>query len=91
MARIFVSHSRIDEEIIHFFLEAFAGTKVKVNPDELDKIKAANPEATLDGKTTFRADEFQGLNGLHFRQNSTTGEIIVRRSTREVVLNEDLH
>lgn len=69
----------------------FAGTKVKVNPDELEKIKAANPDVVLEGKTTFRADEFQGLNGLHFRQDSTTGEIIVRRSTREVVLNEDLH
>jgi len=80
-----------DACIIDGGVAIFAGTKVKVNPDELDKIKAANPEATLDGKTTFRADEFQGLNGLHFRQDSTTGEIIVRRSTREVVLNEDLH
>jgi len=72
-------------------LAIFAGTKVKVAPEELEKIKAANPDAKLDSKTTFRADEFQGLNGLHFRQNSTTGEIIVRRSTREVTLNEDLH
>ena len=72
-------------------LAIFAGTKVKVHPDELAKILEANPGAELENKTTFRADEFQGLNGLHFRQDSTTGEIIVRRSTREVVLNEDLH
>ncbi len=72
-------------------LAIFAGTKVKVAPEELAKIKEANPDAQLDDKTTFRADEFQGLNGLHFRQNSTTGEIVVRRSTREVKLNEDLH
>jgi len=80
-----------DACIIDGGLAIFAGTKVKVNPDELAKIVEANPEAKLDSKTTFRADELQGLNGLHFRQDSTTGEIIVRRSTREVVLNEDLH
>ncbi|MCF6245128.1 MAG: tetrahydrodipicolinate N-succinyltransferase N-terminal domain-containing protein [Sulfurovum sp.] len=80
-----------DACIIDGGLAIFAGTKVKVHPDELAKIVEANPEAKFDSKTTFRADEFQGLNGLHFRQDSTTGEIIVRRSTREVKLNDDLH
>jgi hypothetical protein len=37
MAQIFVSHSRRDAEIIHFFLEAFAGTKVKPHLEELEK------------------------------------------------------
>ena len=69
----------------------FAGTKVKIAPEQLVLINEANPEANLEGKTTFRADELQGLNGLHFRQNSTTGEIVVRRSTREVKLNAELH
>jgi 2,3,4,5-tetrahydropyridine-2-carboxylate N-succinyltransferase len=68
-----------------------AGTKVKIAPEELEKINEANPSANLESKTTFRADALQGLNGLHFRQDSTTGEIVVKRSTREVVLNEDLH
>jgi 2,3,4,5-tetrahydropyridine-2-carboxylate N-succinyltransferase len=80
-----------DACIIDGGVAIFAGTKVKVSPEELAKIVDANPKATLDSKTTFRADVFQGLNGLHFRQNSTTGEIVVRRSTREVVLNADLH
>ena len=80
-----------DACIIDGGLAIFAGTKVKITPAELEKIKAANPEANLESKTTFRADELQGLNGLHFRQDSTTGEMIVRRSTREVKLNEDLH
>jgi len=80
-----------DACIIDGGLAIFAGTKVKVGPEELAKIVDANPDVKLDTKTTFRADAFQGLNGLHFRQNSTTGEIIVRRSTREVVLNADLH
>jgi len=68
-----------------------AGTKIKIAPEELEKIKAANPDAKLDNKTTFKGEELQGLNGIHYRQNSTTGEIIARRSTREVKLNEDLH
>ncbi len=36
MAQIFVSHSKTDKEIIHFFLEAFAGTKVKPHLEELE-------------------------------------------------------
>jgi len=72
-------------------LAIFAGTKVKIAPEQLELIKESNPGASLDNKTTFRADELQGLNGLHFRQNSTTGEVIVRRSTREVKLNDELH
>ncbi len=80
-----------DSCILDGGLAIFAGTKVKVAPEQLELIKEANPEVNLEEKTLFRADEFQGLNGLHFRQNSTTGEIIVRRSTREVKLNEELH
>ncbi|MEA1880600.1 MAG: tetrahydrodipicolinate N-succinyltransferase N-terminal domain-containing protein [Campylobacterota bacterium] len=80
-----------DACIIDGGVAIFAGTKVKVHPDELAKILEANPETSLESKTTFRADAFQGLNGLHFRQDSTTGEVIVKRSVREVVLNADLH
>ena len=80
-----------DACIIDGGLAIFAGTKVKIAPAEVEKINAANPGANLESKTTFRADELQGLNGLHFRQDSTTGEMIVRRSTREVKLNEELH
>ena len=68
-----------------------AGTKIKIAPEELEKIKAANPQAKLENKTTFKGEELQGLNGIHYRQNSLTGEIIARRSTREVKLNEELH
>ena len=80
-----------DACIIDGGVAIFAGPKIKVSLEELAKIAAANPQANLDSKTIFRADEFQGLSGLHFRQDSTTGELILRRSTREVKLNEDLH
>jgi 2,3,4,5-tetrahydropyridine-2-carboxylate N-succinyltransferase len=68
-----------------------AGTKVGIAPEELEKIKAANPDADLEEKLVFKGSELQGLNGIHFRQDSITGEVIARRSTREVKLNEDLH
>ncbi len=77
--------------IVDAGLTILAGTKVKIAPEELEKIKAANPEAKLENKTTFKGEELQGLNGIHYRQDSTTGEIIARRSTREVKLNEELH
>lgn len=37
MAQVFISHSQKDKEIIHFFLEAFAGTKVKPHLEEFEK------------------------------------------------------
>jgi len=77
--------------IVDAGLTILAGTKIKIAPEELEKIKAANPDAKLENKTTFKGEELQGLNGIHYRQDSTTGEIIARRSTREVKLNEELH
>ncbi|MBD3789874.1 MAG: tetrahydrodipicolinate N-succinyltransferase N-terminal domain-containing protein [Campylobacterales bacterium] len=80
-----------DACIVDAGIAILAGTKIKIAPEELEKIKAANPQAKLETKTTFKAEELQGLNGIHYRQNSLTGEIIARRSTREVKLNADLH
>ena len=37
MAQIFISHSQKDNDMIHFVLEAFAGTKVKPNLEEFEK------------------------------------------------------
>ncbi len=68
-----------------------AGTKIKISSNELDLIREANPETPIEIKEIFRGKELQGLNGIHYRQDSLSGEIIARRSTREVKLNEDLH
>ena len=70
-------------------LSIFAGTKVYIADAQIEKIKAVNPEANLSNE--MKAADLAGLNGLHFRQNSQTGQYIVMRSTREVVLNSDLH
>jgi 2,3,4,5-tetrahydropyridine-2-carboxylate N-succinyltransferase len=78
-----------DACIIDGGLAVFAGTKVSISDSQIAKIQEANPEAKLSN--IMKAADLAGLNGLHFRQNSTTGEYVVMRSTREVKLNADLH
>ncbi|MBL0721426.1 MAG: tetrahydrodipicolinate N-succinyltransferase N-terminal domain-containing protein [Sulfurovum sp.] len=80
-----------DACIVDAGVTILAGTKIFISKDALDKIKDANPEASLDNKAVFKGEELQSLNGLHFRQNSTTGEIVAIRSIREVKLNAELH
>ena len=79
-----------DACIIDAGLAILEGTKIGIYPDQLVKIQEANPRVTIDGEV-FKGKDLAGLNGLHFRQNSTTGEITARRSTREIKLNTDLH
>jgi 2,3,4,5-tetrahydropyridine-2-carboxylate N-succinyltransferase len=77
--------------IVDAGITVLAGTKIKIAPEQREKIQAANPDATLENKTTFKGAELQGLNGIHYRVDSTSGEVIARRSTREVKLNTELH
>lgn len=71
------------------------GTKIGIAFAELPKIKEANPEfcydESLEEMQYFKGLQLAGLHGLHFRQNSVTGQITGSRSRREVVLNSDLH
>lgn len=76
--------------IVDAGIAVLAGTKFAVTSEELAKINAANPSAQLSG-TSFKGKELVGLNGIHYRQDSTTGQLMIRRSTREVKLNADLH
>ena len=78
-----------DACIVDGGLSIFAGTKISISDAQIVKIVEANPEAKLSN--IMRADALQGLNGLHFRQDSQTGQYLVMRSTREVKLNADLH
>lgn len=77
--------------IIDAGIAILAGTKVSITPDQLALIRAANPETTMKESIIFKGSELAGLNGLHFRQDSQNGALIVRRSTREIKLNADLH
>jgi 2,3,4,5-tetrahydropyridine-2-carboxylate N-succinyltransferase len=66
------------------------GTKVGIQPAELEKIMAVNTNMRMEGEI-FKAKQLAGLYGIHYRQNSMTGEITASRSTREIKLNADLH
>ncbi len=76
--------------IIDAGLAILEGTKVGIYPKEISKIQEVNKNLTLEGEI-FKAKNLAGFNGLHFRQNSQTGEITVSRSKREIKLNADLH
>ncbi len=76
--------------IIDAGLAILEGTKVGIYPEELKKIMEVNTNAKMEGEI-FKAGQLAHFSGLHFRQNSMTGEITVSRSTREIKLNADLH
>lgn len=75
--------------IIDAGVTILAGTKIKISKEELVKIKEIN--SSIEDKESFKAVELQGFNGIHFRQSSINGEVIAKRSAREVKLNEELH
>ncbi|MEA3521370.1 MAG: tetrahydrodipicolinate N-succinyltransferase N-terminal domain-containing protein [Campylobacterota bacterium] len=79
-----------DACIIDAGLAILEGTKIGIYPEQLEKIQEANTNVTIDGEV-FKGKDLAGLHGLHFRQNSITGEITASRSTREIKLNADLH
>jgi 2,3,4,5-tetrahydropyridine-2-carboxylate N-succinyltransferase len=76
--------------IIDAGLAILEGTKIGIYPDELKKIQEVNKGIKIEGEI-FKGKQLSFFNGLHFRQNSLTGEITASRSTREIKLNSDLH
>ena len=76
--------------IIDAGLAILEGTKIAIHPDELTKIMDVNTNMKMEGEI-FKGKQLAGLYGIHYRQNSLTGEITASRSTREIKLNADLH
>ena len=79
-----------DACIIDAGLAILEGTKIGIYPAELKKIMEVNTNANMVGEI-FKGKQLANFSGLHFRQNSMTGEITASRSTREIKLNADLH
>jgi 2,3,4,5-tetrahydropyridine-2-carboxylate N-succinyltransferase len=77
--------------IVDAGLAILAGTKIFIDTDEYNKIKDANPQWDAEDTDIFKGKTLAGLNGIHYRQDSVTGQIKAYRSTREVKLNEELH
>ncbi|BCD68773.1 tetrahydrodipicolinate N-succinyltransferase N-terminal domain-containing protein [Nitratiruptor sp. YY09-18] len=77
--------------IVDAGIAVLEGTKFFMAPAEFEKIKEANPSWDAEYKEIFKGRELAGLSGLHFRQDSTSGQMKVFRSNKEVKLNEELH
>ena len=75
--------------IVDAGMTILAGTKISIEKEELEKLNAIN--GNVIKSTLVKAKELAGLNGIHFRTDSTNGKILAKRSTREVKLNADLH
>ncbi len=65
------------------------GTKIALSEKAVEQLKEINPDKNIT--TVMKGSDFIGVNGVHFRVNSSTGQTIAMRSTREVKLNADLH
>ncbi len=77
--------------IVDAGIAVLEGTKFFVSLEEYTKIAEANPSWDMEYKEVFKGRELAGLHGLHFRQDSLTGQMKVFRSNKEVKLNEELH
>lgn len=72
------------------------GTKISISMKDLEGILEVNPKfkyTKVDDMKGYvlKGLELAGINGVHFRQDSTSGKINAVRSRREVVLNKELH
>jgi len=65
------------------------GTKIALSDKAVEQLKEINPGKEISN--VMKGSDFIGVNGVHFRVNSSTGQTIAMRSTREVKLNADLH
>ena len=77
--------------IVDAGIAVLEGTKIYISEDEFVKIKEVNPQWQAEYKEYFKGLELAGLNGIHYRFDTTKGKMIAFRSRREVKLNEELH
>ncbi len=77
--------------IVDAGIAVLEGTKIWISEDEFEKIKEVNPNWNVEYKEYFKGLELAGLNGVHYRFDTTKGRMVAFRSRREVKLNEELH
>jgi 2,3,4,5-tetrahydropyridine-2-carboxylate N-succinyltransferase len=77
--------------IVDAGIAVLEGTKIWISEDEFNKIKEVNPDWKAEYKEYFKGLELAGLNGVHYRFDTTKGKMVAFRSRREVKLNEELH
>lgn len=79
-----------DNCVVDAGIAVLEGTKFALNLGDIEALKKLNPHFVFD-KEIYKGLELAGLNGLHFRQNSQTGQMSVSLNKKAVKLNEALH
>ena len=72
-------------------IAVLAGTVFKITEEEAKKLAEINPDFTINTTGLYKGRDLSGKNGVHFRQNAKTGEMIAFRSNRKIELNTALH
>lgn len=79
-----------DNCIVDAGLAILEGTKVFISEPNRKALKEVNPSFNFS-REIYKARELSGLNGLHFRRDSQSGQISASISVRAIKLNENLH
>ncbi len=72
-------------------IAVLAGTVFKITKEEAQKLAEINAGFEVREDGLYKGRELSGKNGVHFRQNAKTGEMIAFRSNRKIELNAALH
>lgn len=76
--------------IVDAGLAVLEGTKIFISEQNRQKLAEINPNFDFS-KEIYKGRELAGLNGLHLRQDSQSGQITCALSVRAIKLNENLH
>lgn len=79
-----------DRCIVDAGIAILEGTKVFIAQKDREALAALNPDFAFD-REIYKGLELAGLSGLHFRQNSQSGQITASVSKRAIKLNAELH
>lgn len=79
-----------DNCVVDAGIAVLEGTKFALNLNDIEALKKLNPNFKFD-KEIYKGLELAGLNGLHFRQNSQTGQMSVSLNKKAIKLNAALH
>ena len=77
-----------DNCIVDAGIAVLEGTKFAIKDKEA--LARLNPDFNFS-KELYKGLELSGLNGLHFRQDSTSGQMLVTLNKKAVKLNSELH
>lgn len=79
-----------DDCIIDAGVAILEGTKIYISPKDRSELEKINEGFKFD-KEIYKGMELSHLNGIHYRQNSQSGQITAGLSKRAIKLNDALH